>query len=168
VDRPQRRSARAFGGLVLAFVLAAFWVLFAGSVEPLELAMGAAVAELATLALVASELRSLAKVVFVGRLFAQARYLPIYAVTGTWDILRVLLSQLAGRGAAPSLLAALPYAAVGESEFDATRRALAITFTTISPNFVVIDIDRAGGLLLFHQLEDSETPKMTLALGADA
>jgi multisubunit Na+/H+ antiporter MnhE subunit len=168
MNRFRRLAARAFGGACLALALTVSWVIFAGSLQPLELVVGAAAAGLAMVALRSSELRSLARIIFVGRLFAQARHLPLDALRGTRDVVHVLFRQLAGREAAPSLLAASAYVAVGDSDFDATRRALAITLTTITPNVIVIDIDRARGLLLFHQLRESESSAMTLALGAEA
>jgi multisubunit Na+/H+ antiporter MnhE subunit len=46
------------------------------------------------------------------------------------------------------------------------RRVLAIFYTTMAPNFIVIGIDHRQNRMLFHQIERTSISKMTQALGA--
>ena len=54
----------------------------------------------------------------------------------------------------------------GSDPESAARRALAIAYTTIPPNFVVLGIDLDKRVMLVHQVSESETPTMTRNLGA--
>jgi multisubunit Na+/H+ antiporter MnhE subunit len=95
----------------------------------------------------------------------QAWRLPKLIVTGTWEILAVLARQLFKGEPAESLILTVPFDSGGDDE-SAFRRALAIAYTTATPNFVVIDIDQARHLLVFHQIKKSEIPEMLQRLGA--
>jgi hypothetical protein len=46
------------------------------------------------------------------------------------------------------------------------RRVLAVGYTTLTPNFVVLGIARKQGLLLYHQVLAGEVLEMTRKLGA--
>ena len=72
------------------------------------------------------------------------------------------------RKPAKSLFYSVPFDTGGDSDEDAFRRALAVGYTTATPNFVVVGIDREHRRLVFHQIEDSEVPEMTKQLGARA
>jgi len=87
-------------------------------------------------------------------------------ITGTFEIFRVLLRQLLGGRPAASLLLAVPYDALGDDPGDAAKRALAIAYTTGTPNFIVLGIDRQRGTLVFHQIERSPILAMLKRLGA--
>ncbi len=97
---------------------------------------------------------------------AQIRRLPRYVVTGTWEVLGVLARQLFLGKRAPSLLYGVPFDAGGDDEESAVRRALAIAYTTATPNFVIVGVDRERGLLVYHQVEKGPIPSMTKRLGA--
>jgi hypothetical protein len=45
---------------------------------------------------------------------------------------------------------------------------LAVAYTTMSPNFIVLGINTKEKGLVFHQIERSGVPKMTKNLGAIA
>ncbi len=82
-------------------------------------------------------------------------------------VLGVLVADLAGRRA-PSLFRAVPWGANSKSPNDLARRALAVAYETVSPNCVVVGIDRKQGLMLFHQLRRSQLTAMTERLGRGA
>lgn len=82
-------------------------------------------------------------------------------------VLGVLAADLAGRRA-PSLFRSAPWGANAKSPNDLARRALAVAYETVSPNCVVIGIDREQGQMLFHQLRRSPLTAMTEHLGAGA
>jgi len=92
--------------------------------------------------------------------------LPGYMITGTYAIFRVLLRQLLAGAPAASLLLAVPYDALGDDPGDAAKRALAIAYTTGTPNFIVVGIDHRRGTLVFHQIERGPILTMVKRLGA--
>jgi multisubunit Na+/H+ antiporter MnhE subunit len=162
-------KARVRLNLLLAWAtLLLLWLVFAGSTSAPEVLVGALAAALGAYAMRRVELREIVRVAPLPRGFAQAWRLPWIVLTGTGEMLAVLARQLFAGVPAPSLLFETPYAADADDGHDATMRALATTYTSISPNFVVIDIDREQGLLMFHQIAESETPELTIRLGAHA
>jgi len=100
------------------------------------------------------------------RFLAQAWRLPKLIVTGTWEVLAVLARQIFLRKPADSLLYSVPFDAGDDDQDSAFRRALAIGYTTATPNFVIIGIDREKGLLVYHQIQKGPVPEMTKRLGA--
>jgi uncharacterized protein YbjT (DUF2867 family) len=63
-------------------------------------------------------------------------------------------------------LLAVPYDPISEDAADAALRALAIAYTTSTPNFIVIGIDRKRGQLVYHQIKKSPVLPVTVKLGA--
>src|SRR5256714_5941940 len=96
----------------------------------------------------------------------EAWRLPGYMITGSIEIFRVLLRQLFAGKPAASLLLAVPYDALGDDPGDAAKRALAIAYTTSTPNFIVLGIDHRRGMLVFHQIERGPILAMLKRLGA--
>jgi len=165
MSRRARTVVATFAEWVL---LALAWLLFSDSTDAAEIVVGLFVAGAGAVALHVVRVRKLAHVAPLPRCFAQAWRLPKLVFSGTWEISRVLFRQIFRREPAKSMLFATPYSAVGKGDDDATRRALATMYTSITPNFVIIDIDLERRYLLFHQLDESETPEMTRRLGAEA
>lgn len=98
---------------------------------------------------------------------AQLWPIPWYLLSGCWTITRVLFEDLSGRRAGSF------YRTCGfkTSRHDPTllsRTALAVTYTSVTPNFIVIGVDPAQSLMFFFQLKRTPVPKMTRALGAQA
>jgi multisubunit Na+/H+ antiporter MnhE subunit len=91
--------------------------------------------------------------------------LPWYVVQDLAVIIGVLILDCAGRRA-PSLFRSAPWRANADNGHDTARRALAVAYTTISPNCVVIGIDRERRQFFFHQLKAAGLPIMTRRLGA--
>jgi multisubunit Na+/H+ antiporter MnhE subunit len=91
-----------------------------------------------------------------------------YVLSGTAEIVVVLFKDLLGHRA-QSLFRADPFDTGDEADGRATaRRVLAIAYTTVAPNFIVIGIDCKQRQMLFHQVERSGVPRMTQNLGARA
>jgi len=142
------------------------WFLFVGKLEWNELlagTVGAAVAATAAQLVWAQHIAAFRD--HAGWVLQMWR-LPKYMVTGSWEIFEVLFRQLFGGRRAESLLLAVPYEAVGDDDASAARRALAVTYTTSTPNFVVLGIDRERGQLVFHQIKRSKILQVTKNLGA--
>ena len=142
------------------------WWLFTGSSSGGEIVVGAAAV---TLALIGSHLVSTRLGARLERnlgAIAQVWRVPALLLSGSVDLLKVLANHLLGREQAKSLLRAVPFIHHGSSASDQTFQALATAYTTISPNFVVIDVDPHARVLLFHQLAPTAVPKLTVKLGA--
>ncbi|MBV8205687.1 MAG: hypothetical protein JO041_02760, partial [Acidobacteria bacterium] len=61
---------------------------------------------------------------------------------------------------------ALRFDAGQDDDESEARRALAITYFTMPPNFVVLGIDRKRQLMLIHQVEPTGVPIIAKRLGA--
>lgn len=92
--------------------------------------------------------------------------LPWYMAVDVTQVLLVLAADLAGRRA-PSLFRSTPWHVVAKDGHEVAKRTLAIAYTTVSPNFVIIGIDVRRHQLFFHQLKKTEVPLMTQHLGAE-
>jgi multisubunit Na+/H+ antiporter MnhE subunit len=143
------------------------WLLFVEKFSPAELGVGA-VCSLA--AAFASEIAWGSRLTaFGGDLgaLAQARHLPWLMLSGTCEIFGVLCRHLFTRKKAESLMLAVPFDP-GERDDprDAARRALAVAYTTMTPNFIILGIDQEKRRMLYHQIKRSDVPKMTQNLGA--
>lgn len=82
--------------------------------------------------------------------------LPWYVLSGSWEMLVILIKDLVGRHPG-SFFRATPFQTTEGPEGDA-QAVLAIAYTTVAPNFIVVGISQ--GLLMFHQVEKSEVPRM--------
>ncbi|MFL5344549.1 MAG: hypothetical protein ACJ8AT_07135 [Hyalangium sp.] len=142
------------------------WLLFVGKLELAELLAGSVAAAMAATGSSIAWATDLARFGAHLSWVAQGWRLPLYMVTDTCEVLGILLRHLFTRHKAESLLRAVPYEACGSSDDAAAMRALAITYTNITPSFVVVDIDREKRLMLFHRLNEGELTEMTRKLGA--
>ncbi len=102
------------------------------------------------------------------RQIVEAWRIPWYAVSGTWEILQGIRKQLFTKTGAPSRLAAVRFKAGTDDAASAGRRGLAVLYTTMTPNFIVIGIIREQGLLVYHQIIPGEVLAITRNLGAEA
>jgi multisubunit Na+/H+ antiporter MnhE subunit len=155
--------AQAFA---LAVALAVFWLACVATVRPHELLVG-----------VGAVLLSVSSCLFVVRTLplqfrptlkeiAQIWRVPAAIVIDVFRITQVLILDFAGRRA-PSLFRSAPWGPVENTARDTAKRALAVSYTTLSPNCIVVGIDCRRRQILFHQLEKSPVSKMTRNLGAE-
>ena len=103
---------------------------------------------------------------FRARDLAQIWRIPWYVVQGTWEIYQALFRQLFGAGADNSVGAVKFDVGEKDSPYSAGRRALAVTYTTITPNSIVLGIVMEEGLLLYSQIKVGPVRPMTRRLGA--
>lgn len=161
----KQRSRRIAEAVVLTLALAVFWLVCVSTVRWHEMLVG-----------VGALLLSVASCLFVVstlplqfqpklREIAQIRRLPAYVVSDLIEITRVLILDYAGRRA-PSLFRSAPWGPVRNTGRDTAKRALAVSYTTVSPNCIVVGIDCGRGQILFHQLKESPISTMTRTLGA--
>lgn len=150
------------GAFVLSF---ATWYLFVGRLGTDELwgaIPGSALASIATWAVLEQRIVGFRD----GKGLLEAWRLPGYMFTGCYEIFEVLFAQLFLRKPAPSLLLAVPYEYLSDDPHGEGMRALAIGYTTSTPNFVVLGIDRKRGMLVFHQIKRGPVLEITKRLGA--
>jgi multisubunit Na+/H+ antiporter MnhE subunit len=154
-----------FFSLCIALML--FWIACVGSFQKHELLLGIAAVLLSTWFSFYA-IRRL-PIRFQPRLtnLLEAWRVPGYVIKDVAIVLGVLARDLLG-WRAPSLFRSAPWRANSKSPRDLARRALAVAYATISPNCVVIGIDRERGQMLFHQLKAAPVSAMTQRLGAGA
>jgi len=165
--KPAKLGTAGMVGLVAGAFFLSFvsWYLFVGRLGTDELwgaIPGSALAALATYVVLEQRIIWFRD----GKDLLQAWRLPGYMVTGTWEIFQVLFAQLFAGKPAPSLLLQVPYEDVGDNPREAARRALAVTYTTSTPNFIVLGIDREKAMLVFHQIKRGPVLEVTKRLGA--
>lgn len=149
----------------LTVALAVFWLAFVANLRPDDLYVGIP-AVLLSIAFAFFAIRRL-PIRFRPTLrdLVQVWRLPWYILSGLGEIAWVLAKDLIGKRA-ESLFRAAPWMPRGDSGHHVALRTLAIAYTTVAPNFIIVGIDRKHGWMLFHQLSKSSVPIMTQRLGA--
>lgn len=154
--------------LTTTAVFYAIYLLYASTLAPTELVAGIGAAVVSAIA--ASVFGAMGIVQFRPRFrdLVECWRIPWYAVEGTVELFRALARQLFTSKGADSLVRAVPFA-VGEDDDPKAmaRRALAVAYTTMTPNFVVFGITHNQALLLYHQVLSGPVLKMTINLGAN-
>lgn len=142
------------------------WLVYVSQISAWEIGVGAAAAGFATLGV--ALLWRLRRVKFRLNLqqIIEAKRIPALAVSGTWELLQGLGKQLFTKRGAPSYIAAVPFEVGSNGPTSTGRRALAVLYTTMTPNFVVIGIIREQALLLYHQIVPGKVLTITRKLGA--
>lgn len=93
--------------------------------------------------------------------------IPWYLASDTWKIMAVAGKDLLGVKRAASLFRTVQFDAGTEDDTTAVaRRVLAVVYTTITPNTIVLGINANDQKMLLHELLSSPLPKMTRDLGA--
>lgn len=154
---------------VSLFIFYGLWVVFVGSFSLHELLLGTMAAFLSSSGLLVVTIQYPPRFVpNVSDLTACWR-LPWAVVSRTVVVLMVAARDFAGGERAQSLFRVAPFRAGAKDNPHATaRRALAVTYTTVAPNFIVLGINASDQKLLFHQIQRSSVSKMTEQLGAEA
>jgi multisubunit Na+/H+ antiporter MnhE subunit len=153
-----------FVGIVLA--APALWIAFVASTKPHELLVGLAVC-IATLLFTRFVARaSQTDLIVRFRDAAQAWRIPGNIASDVGVIVLVLFKDLLGIEPAKDLFRVCGFDASGHDPVRKARAVLAVAYTTMAPNSIVVDIDVSQSRMLFHQIERSSVSKMTRALGA--
>jgi len=162
----RRGKLAAMIGIALP-VFYVFWLLFVGAFSAHELEIGIIATVVATAGTAIIDVQYPSRFVpSLGELLSFWR-LPWYLLSGTWEIMKVAVTDLLGTDPAESLFRVSPFAAgKKDDERAVARRVLAVTYTTVAPNFIVLGINSSDQKLLFHQIKRSSVPKMTQRLGA--
>lgn len=159
-DRPGQLLS---GAAVLVYF---FWYAFTASGKPHELLVGVGATAL-TVWFFANVLRTeTLNVELRLRDLAQCWRLPKEIVHDCWVITAVLFKDLFGVERAGSFYRACGFKTSRRDPLLMGRTALAVAYTTASPNMLVIGIDPAQSLMLFHQIQRDKVSEMTRRLGA--
>lgn len=97
---------------------------------------------------------------------AQIRHLARSIATDLVQVTSILVRDFAGHPA-PSHFLSAPWSAVANTGRDTARRALAVAYTTVSPNCIIIGIDCGRRQILVHELQPSGLSRMTRSLGGE-
>jgi multisubunit Na+/H+ antiporter MnhE subunit len=144
-----------------------FWLIFVGSFSAHELEIGIIAAVLAVAGTTIIEVQYPSCFApNVGELLAVWR-LPWYLITGTWQIWKVAMLDVLGTPA-KSLFRLVPFdAGDKDDERAVARRVLAVAYTTMTPNSVVLGINTNCQEMLVHEFEPNPVSKMMRRLGAE-
>jgi hypothetical protein len=148
--------------------LFALWLLLVGQISGPECLLGGGCTLIALVATAAFRRTAVIRLALDFRMVAQAYRIPVYLATGTAELFEALGRQLLTASGAASYLAAVPYASPEATPRAATRRALAVAYTTCTPNFVILGIIPRQRLLVFHQVKRSGLIGLARRLGAGA
>ena len=167
--RNRQHSDRLAVGLFIvpmAVLLFFGWIGFAASIKTDELLTGipvVAVLALFTTSLLRSERQPLR---FRAGDLLQCWRVPWYVLSGCWEITAMLARDLILRKRTGSYYRACHFRIQKYDPVLLARSVLAVTYTTMAPNFIVIGIDEDQQQMLFHQIERSSVPRMSQRLGA--
>lgn len=163
------KSTRAHGLLLIAgavLLMAIEWIVLVAGTQPHEMIVGAASVSLSAMFLIVVHGSNSLRLEFRWIDVINCWRIPWYVVSGVYEILLILFKDLFKIHKADSFYRVSGFETSKCDPVMSARRVLAIAYTTVAPNFIVIGIDYEQGRMLFHQLERSSVPKMTQSLGA--
>lgn len=145
---------------------AGLWVIFVATSNPHEMEVGAVCVA--------------ATVIFTGfvvkttglrfklqlRDFLQGWRIPWYVLSDFVVVAVVLVKDVLRLEPAGNLFRVCGFDTSKHDPVRIARTVLAVTYSTCSPNCIVIGIDQSQSRMLFHQLKRSAVPSMTRNLGA--
>lgn len=164
-EHGQTRS-RLVGVLWSSVALFALWFLLTGNASRSELILGlASTAGTATVLWSVLATQKLRMKLLLGDL-ALCWRLPGEILTDCWLVTVVLAKDLLGIERAGSFYRACGFRSSTHQPLLVGRSALAILYTTMSPNMLSIGIDPHQSLMVFHQLKRTKLPDTACHLGA--
>jgi multisubunit Na+/H+ antiporter MnhE subunit len=140
-------------------MLCLLWLLFVAKLSWYEVFVGMSASALATIGFRLVSSRS--AVTFnpkMGWLLHIWR-LPWLMLHDGWLVLRHLCNPLIRGTHHPGVFQTLRFASEANDARPAARRVLAITYLTLPPNSIAIDIDQQARLIWFHRLEQAKPPQ---------
>lgn len=146
-------------------VLFLFWEVFVDKLEGHEIAAGLAAAALSAAG--TEMVRGVEHPRFYPQaaMLAQAWRVPGMVLKGCW-VLALRLARRAWGDCSAGLFRTIRFHGGGSEPKDVGRRALAVVFSTLPPNSLVIGIDRRRNFLMLHQVRSTGVPALLRKLGA--
>ena len=140
------------------------WLAFVGTLRRDELIVGVVAVALSAAFLTFVQGCEELKLKFSARDLLQCLRLPGDIAIGLAKVLVVLAKDLIGIRA-ESLFLVRRYSA-GQDPGASGRPVLAVLYTSMSPNIIVLSIDATQHRMLYHQFDNSDLSRMTKNLGA--
>lgn len=165
-SRLQSLSLPVFG--LAVSLMAGEWILLVAGTHVHEMIVGAASVLAAALFLFFVYRANKLHMEFRVKDILSGWRIPWYLASDICEITAIFLKDLLHIKRAGSFYRVSGFKTSYDDPRLVARRVLAIIFTTVSPNFIVIGIDYEQSRMLFHQLERSSVPKMTRGLGAQS
>lgn len=159
-----RRIAWSVSILALAFLN---WMAFVGDVARQDMALGAAAAVFCAAATLLTWKAMGLSIAFDVRDVLELWLLPWNALQDAATIAWALVKDLLHVSPAGSHLRAIPFREHSGPR-GRLRHVLAVAYTSVTPNSIVIGIDDERRLMLVHQIVRSEVSRVTRRLGARA
>ena len=145
------------------------WLVFVGTFARWEMLIGIGVALIAAAAVCIVQHADNAHFRVTLRDVSQLLYVPWLLLQRSCEILSVALRDLFGGRKAVSAFRLLSFETGKINDPLSTgRRTLAVAYSTMAPNFIVLGINVRDGYLLFHQIQRGDIPKLLKNLGARA
>lgn len=166
-EKRRRERMPSLGLSVFSLLLiAALWILFVGGTRRDEMIGGAGVLFLSGAFLYLVWRTETLRLEVRWEDVAQGWRIPWYVVSKVWQIIVIFMKDLVGVKRAGSYYRVSGFKTSKSDPRLIARHVLAIFYTTMAPNFVVIGIDSRQSRMLFHQLERTAVSRMTKNLGA--
>jgi hypothetical protein len=159
---------RALFWIAEAAILFVFWLIYVSTTASNELLVGAAAAALAATG--AEAVRGLN----FARFYPHVKWLGLFwhipgsIVADCWTLTRVLAARIFLGREMEGYTATIPFEPGGADPRSAARRAVAVTLSSLGPNFIAIRIDRTEKLLLYHEVRFTGVPVMLKKLGVES
>ena len=129
------------------------WMLFVATTQVPDLALGAASAVLTTLLVTLIRRQSGHRVAFCAAWLPSLLFLLPRLFADTATVFAALFQQIFRGRPVRGAFRAVPYAGVYATEPEASAAdAFVLAANSLTPNTIVLDIDRVEGLVLLHQL----------------
>jgi multisubunit Na+/H+ antiporter MnhE subunit len=145
--------------------LLGLWMLFVSRLRGLEVLVGVCAAFLGAVADAIVRAKSFIRFQPRAKWLSLFLWEPWYVLAGSVAILCALAKRLAGKKS-DAEFRIVPFRAGGNDPESATRRALAVTLTSISPDLIVVGIEKDKNFMLVHEISPSPTPLIAKRLGA--
>lgn len=158
---------RLAGNFLISWAsLFGLWFLFVDSRAPGEVFVGLAASMLAAFVSVAVDLLRPARFKPKLRWLLEIRRVPALMIYDCGLLAKHVFTRIFLADTSPGMFQLARFDAGGDDSRSAARRVLAITYSTLPPNSIIVDIDRSAGVMLFHQLEEHGIPEPADRLGA--
>jgi hypothetical protein len=149
-------------------LLAILWILFVGGIRLDEMLVGAGVVVLSSAFLYRVWRTETLNIDFDLKDVAQCWRIPWYVISGSWEIIAIFTKDLFGVKRAKSIYRVSGFKTSRSNPRYVARCVLAVFYSTMAPDLIVLGIDNHQNRMLFHQLERRGLSKMTKALGAES
>jgi multisubunit Na+/H+ antiporter MnhE subunit len=156
-------SVRPFFSAWLAGWVA--WLVLADNSGWREMLAGAASSAIAIVAVAVFLLRSRVTFSIRAKFLKEAVHVPKQLAADTWLLLLTIVRRVAGSRPASGVMA-VPFRRGGNGPSSRARRALAITYLTVTPNTLVLGISEDKRIFLFHAIAPRPLPSFMTRLGA--